>query len=531
MSDHPQAMPGKRDSLRAVVWCAVSTKAQTEEDKHSLPQQEADALALCEREGWRVAAVLTVPGHSRRYVDIHELADHARTDGIDAFDRILDLWRREAFDVLICRDGDRFARTQSLHAYFVERTIDIGARIYSLADGWIDERNYRMWTSMSGYKSASHIDGLVAAKQRGMEKRMERGLNGGMDIPTFYRIVRDEGGKPLHLEFREEYRQMMDDAAELLLAGTGWKQFAVELYLRFGHTNPKTGQPYHDNSFYRWFHNPICWGVTAKGYRNKHGLWAFDENEPLPEGVKVNRKPKPPIPAVWTGETAVKVQAELRRRASVVKGRAKAGTKYLFTGLFVCAVCGRRFAADETSPKHLYWRCSAHTYRHYRIGQVCTNRRLLRNDVAQTYIDAILKTLLAEDSPDVTRLLSGNEEVDQRRRQIEQVRSQIVATNRRINRLIQRQADAPDNVADNYARQIEQAAQQLTGLENTLKQLESTMESPSAQKARQAAYDQIRRMGPEAFWLCQPYEINQILHELMGKHRFVVKDGEIIGIQ
>src|SRR5262249_12352560 len=156
--------------------------------------------ALCEANGWREMAVLTVPGHSRRYIDIHELAEDARAKGIDAFDRILDLWKRCAFDVLICRDGDRFARTQALHAYFVEKTIEIGRRIYSLADGWVDEKNYRMFISMSGYHSASHIDGLVKARKKGMKKRMERGLNGGTTIPMIYRIVRDESGKALRLE-------------------------------------------------------------------------------------------------------------------------------------------------------------------------------------------------------------------------------------------------------------------------------------------------------------------------------------------
>jgi hypothetical protein len=38
-------------SLRAIIWCAVSTKAQAENEKDSLPTQEADARAICERNG------------------------------------------------------------------------------------------------------------------------------------------------------------------------------------------------------------------------------------------------------------------------------------------------------------------------------------------------------------------------------------------------------------------------------------------------------------------------------------------------
>src|SRR4051812_40175169 len=108
--------------IRAVIWCAVSTKVQASDELASLPDQEANQRALCVANGWQIVDVLRVPGHSRRYIDIHKLAAHARAEGVDAFDRILDLWEREAFDVLICRDGNRFARTQSLHAYFVEMT-------------------------------------------------------------------------------------------------------------------------------------------------------------------------------------------------------------------------------------------------------------------------------------------------------------------------------------------------------------------------------------------------------------------------
>src|SRR5689334_17253022 len=101
--------------LRAVLWCAVSTKEQADDEKFSLSDQEKAQRDLCTAQDWTVTAVLIVPGHSRRFIDIHKLAAKAREEGVDAFDRVLDLWERKAFDVLICRDGNRFARTQSLH--------------------------------------------------------------------------------------------------------------------------------------------------------------------------------------------------------------------------------------------------------------------------------------------------------------------------------------------------------------------------------------------------------------------------------
>lgn len=56
---------------------AVSSHAQHQPDKISLPQQEADARGVAETNGWDIVDLMMVPGHSRRYIDFHVLADHA----------------------------------------------------------------------------------------------------------------------------------------------------------------------------------------------------------------------------------------------------------------------------------------------------------------------------------------------------------------------------------------------------------------------------------------------------------------------
>ncbi len=522
--------------LRAVIWCAVSTKEQTADDKHSLPEQEADAKALCDREGWRIVDVLIVPGHSRRYVDFHELAAHARREGIPAFDKMWDYWQGCAFDVLIVRDGDRFARTQALHALFVEMTIDSGARVYSLADGFVDANNYRMWISMNGYHSASHVDGLVKARAKGMRARMDRGLNGGSTIPMCYRVARDERGKATRLEFRPEYRRLMDDAAQLLLDGVGWKAFSLELYRRYGHVNSKTGKPYHDNTFYRLFHNPLAWGVTAMRFAGNYGLWAFDDKAPLPEGVILNRKPEPAIPPVWEGETAELVKAELHRRAALIHGRATANSEYALTGLLMCATCQRRMASDskkmwKSEERYLYWRCSSHTYRHYRLGAVCDNRKLIRDDTAQEQIAAFLSRYLAQNAPDLTPFLQGESESYRQQTRAEQLRGEIAALRLQIDRLITSQSQAPNNIYEQYTRQIEQASGKLALLEGDLQRTEAVLEPPIVTMGREMAYTDLSQRGLQAFWGQAPREINQAMHRIMGKHRFAVQDGEIIGIR
>ena len=96
---------------RCLIWCAVSSRAQNQPDKISLPQQEADSLKLANENSWRVVDVMRVPGHSRRYIDFHKLAEDAAREGIDAFHRLSRHWEARDFDVMIVLDGNRFART------------------------------------------------------------------------------------------------------------------------------------------------------------------------------------------------------------------------------------------------------------------------------------------------------------------------------------------------------------------------------------------------------------------------------------
>ena len=46
----------------AIIWCAVSSQAQTAEDKISLPEQERAARDWCEANGYTVIDVLKVEG-------------------------------------------------------------------------------------------------------------------------------------------------------------------------------------------------------------------------------------------------------------------------------------------------------------------------------------------------------------------------------------------------------------------------------------------------------------------------------------
>ncbi|MBK8022302.1 MAG: recombinase family protein [Chloroflexi bacterium] len=320
-------------ATRAAIWCAVSTRAQNEPEKVSLPQQEELARLHAQKSGWHVVDLMKVPGHSRRYIDFHELAADAAKEGIDAFYRLKGHWEARDIDVLIIRDGDRFARTQALHAYITEQIIKSGASIFSLADGEIDERNYRMWIAMSGFKAAGEIDRLVKARKTAMTELARRGLPTTSRIPMSHRVIRDEKtGKVARLEVDERKRRLWDDLALLILEGVAWASIEDVLYRRFGHVS-ENGKPYYPNQMYRLLMKPIFWGHMARFHNSKEsangfklGRWIYDESEPAPPGAIIFRNTHE---AVWTGDLSVRVRQEIDRRSSHIRGKARPQTTHL----------------------------------------------------------------------------------------------------------------------------------------------------------------------------------------------------------
>jgi DNA invertase Pin-like site-specific DNA recombinase len=520
-------------SLRAVIWCAVSTKAQTDDEKDSLPSQETKARELAEHNGWIVVAVLRVPGHSRRYVDIHECARDMALEGIDAFNQLLDLWEQKAFDVLIVRDGDRFARTQSLHAYVVERTIGIGARIYSLADGWVDERNYRMFISMSGYNAAHAIDALVEHHHRAMDGVARRGLPIGPSPLMSHTIIRDpKNGRALRLEVDESKRRLWDDLATLLLEGTPWQNIEIELYERFGHVNSETGQRYSTSAMYKVLHNPYFWGHSGRYYKNKNGPWIYDADEPPPPGVEIHYNTVPPV---YTGELAESVKAELRRRYIAMRGRARPQATYRFTGLLMCGSCrcmlsvyrDKRIRKDGS--RYMAWLCYSR-WTPYPRSERCDQSRMISDIKVEQYVNSLLQNLIASGQSDVKLLFAGNSEQLSNESQLSALEYEIAEVERSVGEMVIQQANAPKVTQHIYTAKIGEAAERLEILRNARKRILNATNSPSIIAARDRAFDTLLHIGLKAFWLQEPTKVNQLLHALFGKYRLVVEQAEITGI-
>lgn len=517
--------------VRVLIWVAVSSAPQAAEDKESLPAQERDLRALAEKNGWIVTDVMVVPGHSRRYIDIHVLAEAAQLEGIDAFHKLLKHFKDRDFDGILVRDADRFARTQSLHAYIVESVIDCGAFIYSLADGRVDSQNFRMFVAMSGYRAAGAVDALMKGYDMAMKARPARGLPAHSRVSWSHKIIRDEMGRALRVELDESKRRIFDDVATLLLEGVSWFNMETEMFQRFGHA-AADGFPLAHNFFYKLIYHPQWWGHAARHFRSKGGpngmragLWVFDETYPVPEGVTVYRDVFDPV---WTGETARLAKLELTRRKTVIQGRVRPNNIYRFSGLFICGECGYNLKYAHDNRRWYALKCQSRNWS-LRLRPRCEQRRSMNETRVQEYIDKLLREAIAAE--DVT-IFSGHEadetkELDTRIKLLEKEVEELTHQGKRLLNLYMRQPD-DSSLAPVYEEQMTSVEEQLKRLTAELERTRVARLSTRERRDQELTLSEIAQ-GFNHFWHQPPRVINQKLHALMGKRRFVLLDGEVVG--
>jgi hypothetical protein len=525
-----------RADLRVGIWAAVSSKAQADEEKDSLPLQIREGKRLTELWKGRIVAVYEVPGHSRDYLSLEECAEDMAKHNITAFRDLQSDMKQKAFDVLICRDGNRFARTQALHAYIVEYIVTVmEAKIFVSRTGlWVDRSNFRNFIALDGYQAANELDTMKHRYRLGMAKRAEQGkhpLNG----TVFHNVIRDRLGTSQGLEIREELRYLWEKATELLLDGVELRQISYELYSRFGYVNPETGKPFGENFWIQFFYSPFTWGYFADGlFRERkwarYGVWGFDEIAEIPEGVRVNRNPTVPIPVFFPGEDGEEIKTELRRRQENKGGRANSYNTQKFTGLMLCAVCGRTMGSQKdlrSKNGTYYWRCNMRLKKHYII---CPNRDLVHEKRVERQINRFLERWLALETPDITPLLSSSKPDDTASR-IANLEREIADLNSEIDTLILYQRKAKSaSLQERYGAELEEADQRLNSLQASLKALRSRGTSKDVQAARQLAKEQLLAEGLEHFWQRPTREINQVLHAIFAGYKFLVKGKEIIDL-
>lgn len=508
-------------SGRAVLWLAVSSDAQAAADKISLPDQERQCRAWCAAQDFAVLRVLSVPGYSRHESDVVAALDDFAAQGIYAYHELRALWAKPgSFDVLVCYHDSRLGRSSSLYTYVVENTIRAGARIYRIDGGWINPADMRIQIALGNIAATEGVDRLVRARRTAMDARARRGLPTSSGVVMSHRLLRDGQGRALRLVVDEAGRLLWEDVATLLLEGVGWRQMERALFERFGHAGPG-GVPWAMNRMYAVLTNPAFWGHSARYHRPSNrswapvGPWVLEPGHAVPEGVLIHYDTHEPV---YTGEQGARVRAEMRRRFAIIAGGTRPAATYWATGLFVCGACGYQMARYGAA----YLKCMSH-WAQSPTRPDCDQRRALRLDVARAAVDALLRQALA--APDAAWGVPDDPPATDRATAL---RDALATIEGQIARLIARQA-AADDVADLYQAQIDALAAQRTQVRARLVAAEADAAAVAVEgAARDQALDELRA-APD-LWTLPETTLNQLLHRLMGRRRFLALDGEVVGV-
>lgn len=515
---------------RAVLWVAVSSKKQAEDDKISLPYQEAKAREWCAANGYDVIEVLKVEGHSRSDPNLIRLLQLYEKKGVMAYARLQELWAAKAFDVLVAYSSDRLGRSGALIHWVVETCYHDGMQV-CLTDGGglLDPGNYRMQILIGTAQATMPMDAFKDKVYEAKQKLAAQGLSVGR-WPLSHLPVRDPiSGKPIEVIVNEENRPLYEAIATLLLEGLSWDKMGAALAQRYGYLT-SAGTYYHGKNIRRMMLLPWVFGNSVvrhnRGPENwMNGRWIFDRDVPPPPDVTVYYNV---VPAVFTGERLEQVKAELRRRFEI-KGRGSTRDAHRFSRLCLCDECGylmsvRTKASDGVRRRNGY-QCG-HATVALPPDKRCSNSQHIHTRVIQAFVEAQINRYLQVSEGDEIEAAPLVSELDTLTQQITRVTGQI---NRAID--LQLTEDDPTLQA-RYRDRVRDLNHDLKHLESQRKFLQQREDAQrQSVHERQRTIDFIRDIQPENFWKLSDPIINQWLLRFFGDLRISIRGKEVIGLK
>lgn len=513
--------------MRVGIFVSVSSRPQAEEEKISLPFQESSGRAWAQSHGGKVSAILRVPGFSRSDSDIMAMFEEYARQGITAYLDLRRFWYEGGIDVLWAYSFDRLGRSSTLINYVVENTIRAGMQIYLEEDGgFMTTEDFRYKMAIG---SIMVVNPMEQFRKKTLEAKYEsakKGLFINGRLVGSHRAVKDERGDLIAIELNEDKTRLLKDAAEVLLAGVAWRDIEQVLFVDYGHA--RNGKPYPVEWYYHLIHKPYFWGHSAwhfSGHSKSDGqrmsAWSYDEAVLPPPGTEVFRNK---FAAVYTGDLAVQVIAELRRRRDTIHGKTRSTSIHRFTGLVMCDRCGYQMGYKHNQKGGWrYYQCTSKHSSRDKTG--CTGYPSIREKAVFEYVDVLLRQMLATD----VFALPGVRQEDYEN-QLQQIASERTAVENEIKRLIQKQAVAPDNLSGLYDDEIAARSTQLRNLAGRYSEVQIAR-ARTENTARKSAVRYLKETTLEDFWQKPALKINQILHQIFGDYHMVIRDKQIIHLE
>lgn len=309
--------------IRAAIYARVSTDEQVE--RYGLPAQLRELRGLAERKDYTVVGEFIDEGQSGATVDRPQL------------ERMRELVRADAVDVVLALDPDRLARDLFLQLLLDREAEKAGVRIEYATVSFEATPSGTMFRQMKGALAEYERAVIAERTQRGRLEKARRGQVACGPYPFGYRpdpaspsgvVIHDAEAATVRLIFR----LFVDERLSAWAVGRE--------VTRLGLPAPRAR---------RWDRRCIVRVLTSRTYM---GEWIYTTRAHAPVTV--------PVPAIVTAEVFECARQQLMRNRVVLAGRP-GSVFYLLRGLVRCGTCGRRWHGSTWHARYRVYRCNART--------------------------------------------------------------------------------------------------------------------------------------------------------------------------
>jgi len=490
-----------------VVFAAVSSAPQAEDEKASIPSQIENARALIQRRGWSEAhPPLVVPGISRSIDFLHEALEE-----IPALKDLVDLAKHNALDLVICRDYDRLARTRTLLTQLSSYLSRCNVQIYAMDKpvepipaGEFQRRRGGLTTSatveaFAGLEAEREVDRIRERRYFGMNAEMRRGRWAATFVSFGYRRDRQTEHGRVIMDVPEvcpEEAEIVHRIDSLYLSGMSARSIARQLNLE--NVPSARGVRWTDVVVLGVLKNPFYAGYVVWGTRRARRVYNPDTQSFKSKLIEVPSYARlrealggPPglcdllshreelerddvvivrglHEPLRTEEEQHAIDAEIRLRRDAGGRGASLTSKAprVFGGLVMCGECGHAFKGFAVRSGRVYYRCS------YRAqGATCGNAAHITEEAIYEAVITVL-TQLAADPDSIQEYLQSRVIEDAARLEEEQAGLEKALAGLTARRTRWDQAYEAGTIdLTTYGERVGGLADEQAGLENRLGEL------------------------------------------------------------
>lgn len=301
--------------MKAAIYARVSTPAQGEEEKASIPYQLERMEKYCQDQGYAIAD---------RYVDIgYSGARSTRPQ----FQRMLADAKKGNFEVIICWQANRLSRGMYPAAALMEVIEPLGITIES-----VEERFDMNTFALHAVVGKIEMDNIRLRTKFGREARAKKGLHPGGHIVPFGYTLEDS-----KLIINEREARWIKHLFEWVDGNKPARQWCA-----YANTNsfPSRGQGVTPQQVSQWLRNPAFkgeyhWNKTHRSVKRR----AAEKDHIII-----------PCPAIVFPELWDRVQAKLKRNKRWSTGNTK--NFYLLRKLLHCKECDKGFVCGTSRDRH-----------------------------------------------------------------------------------------------------------------------------------------------------------------------------------